>query len=106
VGAGVLFFLAGPLGVTSGQLVVAAAVGWVVGLSVRTAGDGRSAGRRVATAVGLALVACAVAWAATWGWSRAEGGALGPLDFLAEVYGVLIPVQAVCAALGAALGAR
>ena len=106
VGASVLFFLAGPLGVTSGLLIVSTALGWIVGLAVRPAGDDSSAGRRVAAAVGLALAACALAWVATWGWSRVEGGALGPFDFLAEVYGVLLPAQIVFAALGAALGAR
>jgi hypothetical protein len=106
VGAGLLFFLAGPLGVTSGLLVVTAATTWIVGIAVKARDPGGPAGRRVATAVGLAFAAVIVAWIATWGWSRAEGGALGPLDFLAQVYGVLVVAQAAFAALGAFLGAR
>ena len=106
VGAGVLFLLAGPLGVTSGLLVVTAAVGWITGLAVRVGVGGRTPGRRVGAAVGLALAACILAWGATWGWSRVQGGALGPRDLLAQAYGMLIPAQAAFAALGAALGAR
>jgi len=106
VGAGLLFFLAGPLGVTSGLLVVTAATGWLVGLTVKMPDAGGPAGRRVATAIGITLAAVVVAWVATWGWSRAEGGTLGPLDFLAQVYGLLVVAQASFAAVGALLGAR
>lgn len=105
MGSALLFFLAGPLGVTSGLLIVTAATGWVVGLALKARIAGPS-GRRVAIAVGLALGAVIVAWIATWGFSRAQGGALGPLDFLAQVYGLLVLVQAAFAAVGAVLGAR
>jgi hypothetical protein len=106
VGAGLLFFLAGPLGVTSGLLVVTVATGWVVGLAVKVTDAEVPAGRRVAAAVAITLAAVVVAWLATWGWSRAEGGALGPADFLAQVYGILVLVQVAFAAIGALLGAR
>jgi hypothetical protein len=106
VGAGLLFFLAGPLGVTSGLLIVTAATGWIVGLVLKARDVGGPPGSRVATAVGISLAAVVVAWLATWGWSRAEGGALGPVDFLAQVYGILVLAQAAFAAVGALLGAR
>ena len=52
------------------------------------------------------LGAVIVAWVATWGFSRLQGGALGPLDFLVQVYGLMLLVQAAFAAAGALLGAR
>jgi hypothetical protein len=55
VGAAMLFFLAGPLGVTSGLLIIGAAVGWIVGLAVRAGDPVGSSGERAVTAVGLAL---------------------------------------------------
>ena len=42
VGAGLLFFLAGPLGVTSGLLIVTAATGWIVGLAVKSQDPART----------------------------------------------------------------
>lgn len=106
VGAGILFFLAGPLGVTSGLLIVTAATAWIVGIAVKAGDADRPTRTRVVTAVAIALGAVVVAWVATWGWSRTEGGALGPLDFLAQVYGLLVLVQVGFAAVGALLGAR
>lgn len=111
-GAAVLFVLAAPLSVDTGLLVVAAAAGWAVGLATRvgaararTAFDGR-ASARMETAVALAFAACVVAWLAIWGWSRVQGGVLGPVDFLAQVYGLLVPAQALFAVAGAAIGSR
>jgi hypothetical protein len=111
VGAALLFALAGPLSVDTGLLVVGVAVGWVVGVAVRTgAAHARSpaggSGTRVATAIALALAAWAVAWAGTWGWSHVQGGVLGPAQFLIQVYGLLIPVQLMFATAAAAIGSR
>jgi len=106
VGAALLFFLAGPLGVTSGLLVVTAATGWITGLVLKAQDAAGPAGRRVGIALFLALGAVVVAWAATWGFSRVQGGALGPIDFLGQVYGAMLLVQAAFAAVGALLGSR
>jgi hypothetical protein len=106
VGATLLFLLAGPLGVTSGLLIVTAATGWIVGLALKARDPAARAGRRIGVAVALVLGAVIVAWVATWGFSRLQGGALGPLDFLVQVYGLMLLVQAAFAAAGALLGAR
>ncbi len=95
----------------TGLLIVGAAVGWGVGLSVRTGaamarGGAGSAGRRIALAAGLALASCLVAWAGAWAWSHVQGGVLGPVDFLAQVYGPLVPAQLAFTAAGAAIGSR
>jgi hypothetical protein len=111
IGAAVLFGIAGPLSVDTGLLVVGVAVGWVVGVAVRT-GAARArvpaggSGTRVATAVALALAACAVAWAGTWAWSHVQGGVLGPAEFLIQVYGLLVPAQLLFATAAAASGSR
>ena len=89
---------------TGGLLVVAATVGFVVGLAVRY-GSGASvgAGARRVLAIGLALAAVAVALAVNWVLS---GRYLGPADYLDQVYGLLVPLQAVTAAAGALAGTR
>jgi len=89
---------------TGALLVVAVAVGILVGLAVAL-GAGRSlrpAARRW-LAVALALAALAVAVGVNWALS---GMFLGPLDYVAQVYGLLVPLQAVLAAFGAAAGSR
>jgi hypothetical protein len=110
-GAAILFMLAGPLSVDTGLLIVGAAVGWGVGLAVRTGaalarGGAGSAGRRIALAITFALASCVVAWVGAWAWSHVQGGVLGPLDFLAQVYGLLVPAQLAFTAAGAAIGSR
>jgi hypothetical protein len=111
IGGAALFVLAGPMSVDTGLLVVGVAVGWVVGVAVRT-GAARArvpsgpAGTRAVTAVSLAVVACVVAWAGAWAWSHVQGGVLGPIDFLAQVYGLLVPAQLLFTAAGAAAGSR
>ncbi len=109
-GGVLLFVLAGPLSVDTGLLVATAAVGWIVGLAARAgATRARAVGgpaARMGTAVTLAIAACVVAWIATWGWSHVQGGVLGPVDFLAQVYGLLVPAQALFGAAGAAIGSR
>ena len=89
---------------TGGLLVVTATLGFVVGALVRY-----GAGSRVRAAavrgVGLALVIAALsaALAINWGLS---GEYLGPLDFLAQVYGALVPLQFAAAVAGALAGTR
>jgi hypothetical protein len=107
IGAAILVVLTGPLSVTTGLLLVAAAVGWAIGLAVKLGGGAAlGGGRSAAIAVVLALGACVVGWVGAWAWSRATGGALGPVDFLGEVYGILVPAQAAFAVTGAVFGSR
>jgi hypothetical protein len=89
---------------TGGLLFVAVLLGIVVGLAV-AAGAGRSLRpvARRALAVALALAALAVAAGVDWALS---GMFLRPLDFVAQVYGLLVPLEVVLAAAGAVVGSR
>ena len=60
-------------------------------------------GARRGLGMGLAVAAVAVALAANWALS---GAYLGPVDFLDQVYGFLVPLQLVVAAAGALAGTR
>jgi hypothetical protein len=89
---------------TSGLLVVAVTLGIVVGLAVAVgAGGAVPAGTRRVIAVGLALGGLAGALAVDWGLS---GMYLGPVDYLAQVYGAVVPVETALAVAGALAGSR
>lgn len=107
VGAGVLTVLGGVLTVSSGLIVVAAATGWAVGVAIRLGARERLTGsRRVRLAIGLAIFAAALGQAGLWLYARTEGGVLGPLDYLAEVFGFLVPVELIAAWIAAWVTAR
>ena len=52
------------------------------------------------------IVSIGLGQAGLWEYGRREGGVLAPLDYLAEVYGPLVPLQLLAAAGAAWLGAR
>jgi hypothetical protein len=106
-GAAAITILGGVLTVTAGLLVVAATTGWAVGMGLRVGrGARRAGGGVVRTAVTVALVAIALGQIGLWAYARSEGGVLAPLDFLWQVYGGLVPVEFVAAAIGAWIAAR
>ena len=89
---------------TGGLLVVAATLGFIVGALVRYgAGSRVRAGAVRGLGVALALAVIIAALAINWSLS---GEYLGPLDFLAQVYGALVPLQVAAAAAGALAGTR
>ncbi len=89
---------------TGGLLVVAATIGFVVGACVRYgAGPRVGAVTRRVVGVVLAVVAIGAALGVNWVLS---GAYLGPLDFLDQVYGLLVPLQVAAAAAGALAGTR
>jgi hypothetical protein len=97
VGAAAIAVGGGLLTMTAGLLVVAAVVGWVVAVLVSIGVD-RPAGRasrtrRRWTATGIALAGVALGQLGLWLIARQEGGTLGLLDYLAEVFGVLVPLE-------------
>ena len=107
IGAVAIVILGGVLTVTAGLVIVAAAIGWGVGAGLRFgAGPDLPPRRRVVIAVVLAIVSVALGQAGLWQYGRTEGGVLAPLDYLAEVYGPLVPLQLVAAAVAAWVGAR
>ena len=82
---------------TAGLVVVAAATGWATGAVL----PGRSR-----TAVALALAGVAVGQLGLWAYAQSQGGVLGPLDLLWQVYGGLVPLEFVVAAILAWIAAR
>lgn len=107
VGAVLVTVLGGVLAISSGLLVVAGATGWAVAAGLR-AGAGRqiAADRRVRLALGLVLLSFALGQLGLWLFARTEGGVLGPLDYLAEVFGPLVPFELLVAWIVAWVTAR
>jgi hypothetical protein len=93
-GAAVITLLGGVLAISSGLVVVAGATGWAVAVVVRL-GAGTSLGRsrRIRLAVGLAIAGVIAGQLGLWAYARSEGGVLGPFDYLAEVFGPLVPLE-------------
>ena len=90
----------GLLAITAGLLVIAAVVGWIVAAAVTT-GAGvavpRQTVRRVA--IVLAVTGVALGQVGLWLLGREEGGVLSLVDYLAEVFGFLVPLQLAIAAV-------
>lgn len=86
----------GILTITAGLLVIAVVVGWVVAVvftvSVAPAGQGGRGVRRSLAAV-IALLGVALGQVGLWLIARNEGGTLGVIDYLGEVFGLLVPAQ-------------
>lgn len=91
--------LGGPLALSAGLLVLWATAGYLVGHAVRLGGAGAvTAPTRPILAIGLTLAGVAVAQVGLWWYAGTEGGVLPLIDFLAQTYGVLVPLQAALAA--------
>jgi len=113
VTASTLVVVGGVLAEQRGLLAIAGIGGAAIGLLAARAAvspDGvrppaLSRSRVVRVAVGLALLAIAVAAIGTWAYGRLEGGVLDPLTYLWSVYGPFIPAAAAIAAVAAAWGA-
>jgi hypothetical protein len=87
--------------------VVAGATGWGVAVALRAAGPQRiDGGQRVRLALVLATAGVILGQLGLWLFARYEGGVLGPLDYLAETFGLLVPLQLVIAWLLAGTTAR
>jgi hypothetical protein len=111
-GTVVLYVLGALLSSSVGLVFVAGLTGTSVGLLLaRAAAPGGGASpaltRGQATRLSVALAVAAVALAAVGTWLHAigEGGALGPIDYLLETFGAIVPLELVFATVGAAWGA-
>ena len=93
--------------VTTGLIVVAGGLGFGVGQALRVGAREKLApGRRIGLAVGLTLIAIALAQLGIWQYARAEGGVLPLIDYLAEVFGPLVIAEFAVGAVVAWLAAR
>jgi len=107
LGAVAIVVLGGVLTLTAGLIVVAAATGWGIAVALRFgAGERLAAGRRTGIAVALAVTAVLAGQLGLWQYARIEGGVLPLIDYLAEVFGALVPAQVVVAVVAAWLTAR
>ena len=79
---------------TAGLIALAALGGWAIGIAVRAGSAGTVAPQRRALA-GAALAALAVVGGqlGLWLFARYEGGVLGPVEYLAETFGPLVPIE-------------
>jgi hypothetical protein len=108
VGSLAIVLVGGILAVTSGLLFISGVTGAATGLLLAEAGvgDGTAApALSRASVVRLAVVVVLVGFVAAtlglWLVARAEGGALGPVDLMLQVYGALVPAGAAIGALAA-----
>ncbi len=94
--------LGGPLALSAGLLVVAVATGWAVGTALRMgAGAELAPPARPWLALAIALGAVVLGQVGLWLYARTEGGVLALPEYLADTWGILVPIQAVLAAAGA-----
>ena len=98
-GAVATVVLGGVLSLSAGLVVVAAATGWAVGTATRIgAGDAIDRDRRAWLGLVLAVVAIVIGQLGLWLYARTEGGVLTLPEYLAQTFGLLVPVQAAVAA--------
>lgn len=101
MGAALLAVL-GLLDLSLGLIAVAAGVGWAAGHAARPVAGVRPAGVALVAAVASVVLGLALRWA----WSLVEGGVLGPVDYLAQRYGLLALLLPVVAGVVAAVRGR
>ena len=87
----------GLLAITAGLLVIAAALGWAVAAALSTSPGGRRACPPQVLAGRHGRVGVALGQLGLWLVARQEGGTLGLVDYLGEVFGILVPLQLVIA---------
>ncbi|HEY8632972.1 MAG TPA: hypothetical protein VIL50_07430 [Candidatus Limnocylindrales bacterium] len=97
-GGGVLAFviLGGILAITAGLIVLAGLIGWLTGLVVRPP--------LRAAAIAVAVVLAGLL--GIWLFGRWEGGVLDPIEYFAEVQGILVPLELLAAGGLAAAASR
>jgi hypothetical protein len=99
--------MGGVLTLTGGLLVTAAVIGIVTGWALRVgAGASLTTGRRSATALVAALIAVVAGQVGLWLYAGSEGGVLPLAEYLAETFGLLVPLQVVIAPVAAWMTAR
>jgi hypothetical protein len=92
----VFVVVGGILAITAGLVVLAGLVGWLIGLLVRPP----------LRAAVVAIAAVVAGLLGIWLFGRLEGGVLNPIDYLAEVQGVVVPLELLAAGGMAAAASR
>ena len=106
-GAVAIVIVGGVLTFTDFLIVIAGFTGGGVGIALRWgAAEHLARRRRVAVALALALGAVALGQLGLWQYGLSEGGVLGPLDYLGQVYGPLVLVEFAAAGVVAWLAAQ
>jgi hypothetical protein len=107
IGALAIVVLGGVLTLTGGLFAVAAVIGYATAWALRLgAGSTLERRRRAYLALGLALGSVALGQLGLWLYALTEGGVLPLIDYLGEVFGPLVPIQAVIAGVVAWVTAR
>lgn len=106
-GAVAIVVLGGMLTLTVGLVVVAGATGWGIAAGLRFgAGDRLRPRRRIVAAVISVIGAVALGQLGLWQYARIEGGVLPLFEYLAQVFGLLVPLEFAVALIVAWLAAR
>lgn len=98
----VFLVFAGPLSFSAGLVVIAVFAGRLIGLVVRSAaGPSITSDGRIVIALLITIAWFVLGQLGVWLYARAEGGALGPIDYLIAAHGPLVPLE-LLAAVGVA----
>ncbi|MEO5964288.1 MAG: hypothetical protein ABIR11_02390, partial [Candidatus Limnocylindrales bacterium] len=106
LGGALGYSLLGQLDLQLGFLVVAAFVGWVVGIAVVWGAGPSRIGRQPLVAAMLGGGAIVAGLLLAWLWAQREGGVLGPVDYMNQRYGPVAWIGGLLAAGIAAIRAR
>jgi hypothetical protein len=99
LGAVIIVLLGGPMAISAGLLVAAVVLGYGVGLAtVVGAADTLSGRARPWIAASLAGAGTLLGQLGLWLFARAVGGVLLPVDYLAQTFGPLVPLEILLAA--------
>ena len=105
--AALTVLLGGVLAVSAGLLVLWASGGYAIGLVTRLqSGTALSARRRRGIALTAAVLGVLLGQVGLWWFASTEGGVLPVVEYLAQTFGLLVPLQVVLAAAGAWWGSR
>lgn len=104
VGGAVAITLAGGiLAMTAGLVVIAVAVGWAIGAVLA---QRMEVARRRSIAPVFAILGVGLGQLGLWLVARQEGGTLGLIEYLSEVFGPLVPLELAAAGVVAWWQAR
>ena len=107
VGAALTVLLGGVLALSAGLLVVWAAAGNLTGAAVKAFGGATlQPPARPVLAAGIAVLGVGIGAIGLWWYAGTEGGVLPLVDYLGETFGLIVPLQALLAAVFAWWAAR